>query len=129
MIPSSSQLGKALIANIQNKPDTLEIQAQALRVFLDEYHLSHLLPQICRYVQHTYNIQTQSQGCHITTALSMDDLSRNQLLQALNINVQDDYRTYVDESLIGGCTIANKGVLYDASIKTSLERLYLVLQD
>ena len=129
MVPSSSQLGKALIASVQDHPETLDQKVKALHAFLDEYHLAYLLPQIRRYVAHILSVETRARGCHITSALPLDDASRDQLLKSLGINPGGAYQTDTDETLIGGCTIANEGVLYDASLKTSLERLRLSLQN
>jgi len=129
MVPSSSQLGNALIASVMAQPDAIDSKIKSLHDFLNEFHLAYLLPQIIRYIGHVLSVETSARGCHITTALSLDDASRDQLLKALGINPDGAYQTDIDESLIGGCTIANKGVLYDASLKTSLERLRLSLQN
>jgi F0F1-type ATP synthase delta subunit len=129
MVPSSSQLGSALIASVREYPELLDAKVKALHAFLGEYHLMHLLPQINRYIGHVLEVETSARGCHITTALPLDVASRDQLLGALDIAADGIYQTGIDESLIGGCTIANKGVLYDASLKTSLERLRLSLQN
>ncbi|MCB9809212.1 F0F1 ATP synthase subunit delta [Candidatus Nomurabacteria bacterium] len=128
MVPSSSQLADALIASVHTSPDTIDAKVHSLVAFLKKFHLAYLMPEIRRHIMYRSTLESVTRGCHITTALPLDDQSRDRLLSVLNV-AGDAYTMAVDEDLIGGALVANKGILYDASLRTSLERLRIALKN
>lgn len=129
MVPTSSQLAGALIESVIEQPHLAEKKVAALISFLNEFHLMHLLPQVCRVIAYRSDIESRARGCSITTAQVLDESSRDQLVKALKITTNDHIHMVVDESLIGGALIAHQGVMYDASLRTSLERLRFILKN
>lgn len=129
MVPTSSQLADALIESVAAQPEALAEKVSALTAFLKEFHLMDLMPQIRRVVAYRMNLENQARGCSITSALDLDNASQQRLLDALGVEAAGHVTTAVDESLIGGVVIAHRGVMYDASLRTSLERLRFILKN
>lgn len=129
MVPTSSQLADALIESVAAHPDLVGEKVSALVSFLEEFHLMNLMPQIRRVIAYRIDLEARARGCSVSTALPLDDVSRQRLLEALGMTASNHVVTSVDESLIGGAIIANRGVMYDASLRTSLERLRFILKN
>jgi F-type H+-transporting ATPase subunit delta len=61
----------------------------------------------------------------VRTALPLDDAQRDEIRQRLHelTDQEIEINEVVDESLIGGITVRIGDQLYDASVRTRLERL------
>lgn len=129
MVPTSSQFAHALIESVATHPDRIQEKVSALVEFLEEFHLVNLMPQIRRVIAYRIDLEARARGCSVTTALPLDEASRQRLLETLNVTTSGRVDISVDESLIGGAMIAHRGVMYDASLRTSLERLRSILKN
>ena len=83
---------------------------------------------IPRMVEHFANLVRRERGvslAEVRTALPLDDTQRTAVLDRLHELTGDEIEIneVVDESLIGGITVRIGDRLYDASVRSRLERL------
>jgi F-type H+-transporting ATPase subunit delta len=83
---------------------------------------------IPRMVEHFANLLRRERGvalAEVRTALPLDDAQRGAVMERLHELTGDEIEIneVVDESLIGGITVRIGDRLYDASVRSRLERL------
>jgi F-type H+-transporting ATPase subunit delta len=83
---------------------------------------------IPRMVEHFANLVRRERGvslAEVRTALPLDDAQRDAVMERLHELTGDEIEIneVVDESLIGGITVRIGDRLYDASVRSRLERL------
>ena len=83
---------------------------------------------IPRMVEHFANLVRRERGvalAEVRTALPLDDAQRGAVMERLHELTGDEIEIneVVDESLIGGITVRIGDRLYDASVRSRLERL------
>ncbi len=83
---------------------------------------------IPRMVEHFASLVRRERGvslAEVRTALALDDSQRDEVVERLHELTGDEIQIneVVDESLIGGITVRIGDRLYDASVRSRLERL------
>ena len=83
---------------------------------------------IPRMVEHFANLVRRERGvslAEVRTAMALDDTQRDAVMERLQELTGDEIEIneVVDESLIGGITVRIGDRLYDASVRSRLERL------
>lgn len=89
--------------------------------FVDSRGLSHLLPDVVKFLERFSRQDKYTKSVYITTAR---DINKKTVLSIKKyIKAEGEVEHVVDPSIIGGFIAETEGYLYDASIKNSLYRL------
>lgn len=99
-------------------------QEQVVRQFLSfirQKNLELFLPQILSEFERL--TQEEEQRCEFTSPYPLDEETKQSIKQAFDIPLETPETETIDESLIGGVVARFSNILYDASLRTKINRL------
>lgn len=110
-----------LTADVQ--PDNIDTAVNTFLSFLQKKHMLSRLPHIIDAFEEYSKEVNGAQDIHITSALSLSKETISAIAKQLNAHASAEVEHSIDTSLIGGVVARKGNTIFDASIKTELERL------
>jgi len=120
---SSKQLGDALYQLIKEGTHSADVVTDAFLEYVTSHKLESLMPRVIEYVEYSARKDAEFTTLDITSGLLVDNEVTGQIRVLLNAPTDAYTATHIEPELIGGFVATYKGFLYDASLKTQLQRL------
>ena len=123
---SSLLITKALNESIKDSKSVGSLSDSLLK-YLEENHLTYLLPNIIRKLELESRKEEKSKKIQIFTSHEFDEKTIEKIKQLATSDIDkkgdEKFETKVDSSLIGGFVIKGKNKIVDASLKKNLQFL------
>jgi len=116
---NSEVLSKTLVQIVSEDGNTKGVKK--FMNFVNSRRLNHLLPDVIKFLERLSRQEKETRSINITTAREIDEdtiLSIKKYIKA-----EGEIEHVVDSSIIGGFIAETEDILYDASIRNSLNRL------
>lgn len=124
---SSLELAKALHNAVMTYPSDTDKVTQAFLDFVDEKKLTTLLPQVARHLERMKNQADIEKTVLITVTHKLASEVMHAITQFMNAPKNAPVEVVVDESIKGGFIGLYANKVYDASVRTSMEKIRTTL--
>jgi F0F1-type ATP synthase delta subunit len=123
---NSRELAQAFV-RFSNESENPAKAAEVCLAFLEDNHLSHVLPHIVRHMERMTATDETFNTLQFVTAFTehAENISKD-VVKQLDIKPTDTVISH-DPSLIGGFVAEFQGLRYDASIRNQLQQLQATL--
>jgi F0F1-type ATP synthase delta subunit len=120
---SSKIIAKTLYGMVEDDGRSADYVAQSFFSFLKRFHMLALAPQVLDYLELERERRAGSLSMRITSAVSIEGKTVEKIKRYVKAPQDTHTILATNESLIGGFSAGWEGKVYDASIKTQLEKL------
>ncbi len=123
MRPNAEILARVVWNLAQDDSLSVEEKVNKFVAYCQKYNLFYLLPKVLFLLRLRRQRLSEEEKAKVVTALPLDKETEKFLLQLAQIDKQAELDIEENKNIIGGVIVRYRNKIFDASLKTQLEKI------